>query len=94
VNPIFVIVNGNKEKTMLRLGLITAAACAAFAGCASMNMQGDAGQDDRIFTTGSHLPSKAGLGTNAVKTTGQPTFDQVMRGQVCSGGGACGAAGQ
>lgn len=76
---------------MLRLGVIIAAACATFCGCASMNMQGDAPQDDRIFTTGSHLPTRAGTGTNSVKTLAPPTFDQTMRGQVCVGA-VCGAA--
>jgi hypothetical protein len=77
---------------MLRVGVIMVAASTAFAGCASLNPQGDAPQDDRIFTTGSHLPNRAGMGTNSVKTLGQPTFDQVMRGQVCAGGGPCGSA--
>jgi hypothetical protein len=76
---------------MLRLAVIIAATCAALAGCGSMNVQGDTPQDDRIFTTGSHLPSRAGTGTNSVKTLAPPTFDQVMRGQVCVGG-ICGQA--
>jgi hypothetical protein len=76
---------------MLRFGVIIAVAGAALTACSSMNVQGDAPPDDRIFTTGSHLPTRAGMGTNSVKTLAQPTFDQVMRGQVCAGGGPCGA---
>jgi hypothetical protein len=75
---------------MLRFGVIIAATCIALTGCASMNVQGDAPQDDRIFTTGSHLPSRAGSGTNSVKTLAPPTFDQVMRGQTCVGAPSCG----
>jgi hypothetical protein len=77
---------------MLRLGVMIAASCAALAGCASMNVQGDAPPDDRIFTTGSHLPTRPGMGTNSVKTLGQPSIDEVMRGHVCAGGGPCGGA--
>jgi len=76
---------------MLHNGVIVAVACAATCGCSSMNLQGDAPPEDRVFVTGSHLPSKAGTGANSVKTLAPPPFDQTMRGQNCVGGQLCGA---
>lgn len=78
---------------MRHLLLIVAFLGAGLAGCQQMNVQGDQGQDDRVFTTGSHLPSRAGANSGqSVTTLGAPTIDQTMRGQVCGGGGACGAS--
>jgi hypothetical protein len=72
---------------MKRELLIVAIFGAGLVGCQSMNVQGDQGADEPMYTTGSHLPSRAGANTaQSVKSLAPPTFDQQMKGDVCVGG--------
>ena len=74
---------------MYRFILLIAILCAGMAGCTPMNVQGDQAPDDRVFTTGSHLPSKAN--SNSVTVYQPPPPDQAARSTPCVGG-SCGAS--
>jgi hypothetical protein len=61
------------------------------AGCAPVNPQQTSAQDDPVYSTGTHLPRRAGGGgASTVTTTSAPTPDQAGRQPACVGGQACG----
>ena len=60
------------------------------AGCAPVNPQPASGQDDAVYTTGTHLPKRSGGGGSSSVVTSAPTPDQAGRAPACVGGPACG----
>ena len=73
---------------MNRYQLLVAAVGTAFvAGCASVDKQAAAQDDDKTYVTGSRIPVRGGTGSGSVKaTTSRQEIDQMLH----KGGNAAG----
>jgi hypothetical protein len=52
------------------------------AGCAPTNPQPTSGQDDAVYSTGTHLPKRSGGGGSSTVQTSAPTPDETGRAPV------------